>query len=342
MLIRSIAPLRLGLAGGGTDVSPYCDIYGGTVLNSTIDMYAYCTIEPLDSNEVVFDAVDLEIEYRSECNRKLEIDETLKLHKGVYNRIVAEFNNNQPLSFRMTTYSDSPPGSGLGSSSTLVVAMITCFTEWLGLPLGEYDIAQLAFEIERRDVGMVGGKQDQYAATFGGFNYMEFFRDDRVIVNPLRIKNWILHELDSSMILYYTGVSRVSAKIIDEQIENVNSDEATAIAAMHKLKEDAVLMKKAILNGDIVKYAHLLGDSWLAKKKTASSISNDMIDEAYSVALDSGAYSGKISGAGGGGFMILVVDPKKKVQVSKNLEHLPGRVMNFHFTNNGARGWIVR
>jgi D-glycero-alpha-D-manno-heptose-7-phosphate kinase len=204
MLIRSAAPLRLGLAGGGTDVSPYSDIYGGAVLNATISMYAYATIEPRDDGKIEIISVDKNESFSTDALPELEIDGKLDLIKGVHNRIVIDFNKGKPLSFTIYTYADAPPGSGLGTSSTLVVAVIGAFVEWLKLPLGECDIAHLAFEIERIDLKQAGGKQDQYAATFGGFNFMEFYDNHKVIVNPLRIKQEILDELQHNLLLYYT------------------------------------------------------------------------------------------------------------------------------------------
>lgn len=217
MIYRSKAPMRLGLAGGGSDVSPYSDIYGGAILNATIDQYAHCTIEETFSDTIVICASDLGEEKKYNSDYKLPIDGQLDLHKGVYNRIMHDFKIPRPLSFKITTYCDTPPGSGLGSSSTLVVAILKAFMEWMNLPLGDYDMAHLAYQIERLDLGLNGGKQDQYAATFGGFNFIEFYREDRVIVNPLRIKRWIVDELEASMVLFYTGVSRSSSRIIEEQ-----------------------------------------------------------------------------------------------------------------------------
>jgi len=341
MIIRSKAPLRLGLAGGGTDVGPYSDIYGGVVLNVTIDQYAYCTIEENNSEYIEFYAADLnkKIDYPSSSN--LQLDGNLDLHKGVYNRIIKEFNNNQPLSFKMTTYSDAPPGSGLGSSSTMVVAILKAFVEWLSLPLGEYDIAHLAYQIERFDIGLSGGKQDQYSAAFGGFNFMEFYDNDKVIVNPLRIKNWIKDELEASMILYYTGASRSSASIIDQQKKNTKEGNIQTIGAMHALKIAAIKMKEAILKGDINSFSELLGLSWIEKKKMASQISNPMIEEIFEIAINNGAKAGKVSGAGGGGFIMFVVDPVKKLDVIMALQQLNGQVMNFHFSEGGCHGWKI-
>ncbi|NOU63086.1 dehydrogenase [Paenibacillus sp. LMG 31461] len=341
MIIRSKAPLRLGLAGGGTDVSPYCDLYGGCVLNATIDLYAYCTIEVFDDGNLTFVAADLNEEFHTVALPELELDGCLSLHKGVYNRIVKQFRQDQPLSFRMTTYSDAPAGSGLGSSSTMVVAMLKAYVEWLNLPLGEYEIAQLAYDIERIDVGWGGGKQDQYAATFGGFNFIEFYENNRVIVNPLRVKNWIISELESSMILYYTGASRESAKIIDEQVRNTRNNKPSALQATHIVKAEAYAIKECILKGEINKFAEHLGKSWSAKKKMAASITNERIDFIYSTAMNAGALAGKVSGAGGGGFMMFIVDPVKRIQVVHRLNELGGKVFQFHFTKSGTQGWRV-
>ncbi|WP_025847910.1 dehydrogenase [Paenibacillus ehimensis] len=341
MYIRSKAPLRLGLAGGGTDVSPYCDEYGGYVLNATIDMYAYCTIEPTQDNTITFFAADRQEFFEAKSQAHLELDGNLDLHKGIYNRIVKEFNGGKPLSLKVTTYSDAPAGSGLGSSSTMVVAILTAYTEWLNLPLGEYDIAHLAYEIERLDVGLSGGRQDQYAATFGGFNFIEFYAEDRVIVNPLRVKEWIINELENSIVLYYTGASRESANIINEQVKNAEQKNKKSLEAMHELKADALIMKESILKGDILKFAQYLGKSWEAKKRMASSISNNQIDAVYDVAMNAGAYAGKVSGAGGGGFMMFMVDPTQRLQLVNALKKLDGEVMSFHFNRNGAEAWRV-
>lgn len=331
----------MGLAGGGSDVSPYSDIYGGLILNATINMYAYCTIEETTNSQIEIVATDLDQNVTYAASKELPINGMLDLHKGVYNRILKDFEIPKPLSFRITTYSDAPAGSGLGSSSTMVVCILKAFVEWLNLPMGDYEIAHLAYEIERIDLGLSGGKQDQYAAAFGGFNFMEFLKDNHVIVNPLRIKRWIIDELESSMVLYYTGASRSSAQIIDEQKKNTTNNNELAIQAMHKIKQSAIDTKTALLKGDINAFASILGEAWENKKKMAKCISNDMIQEAFDVAMASGAIAGKVSGAGGGGFIMFVVEPTKKRMVENALRKLGRNVMGFQFSEGGTHGWKI-
>jgi len=338
MKIRSKAPLRLGLAGGGTDLNTYCDQFTGHVLNSTVSLYVHCTIEARDDGKIAFHAVDINESVELDSLPALPLDGKMDLFKGIYNRIVKDFTN-KPLSFTLTTYSDVPSGSGLGGSSTLVVAIIKAFTELLNLPLGEYDIARLAFDIEREDIGIVGGAQDQYAATFGGFNFMEFYDEKRVIVNPLRIKNWIIDELEASMVLYFTNITREASQIEHEKKSLL--EDKKSLEAMHEVKKDAILMKEYLLKGDIKNFAKILGKSWAAKKRVSDSISSNEIDKVYNIALNNGAISGKVSGAGGGGFMFFMVEPTKKLQLIRALNEQQGKVINFEFVKDGTKGWKI-
>lgn len=340
MIIRSKAPLRLGLAGGGTDVSPYSDMYGGAILNITIGMYAYATIRPLTGKKIRIKAMDRREEVTLDSRKQLPLIGKLDLAAGVYNRVVKDFIK-KPLSFELSTYVDAPPGSGLGSSSTLVVAILGAFVEWLKLPLGEYDIAHLAYKIEREDLGMHGGKQDQYAATFGGVNYMEFYENDKVIVNPLRVKEKWLHELENNLVLFFTETSRLSSSIIAKQSENVKKKNVKSIEAMHRLKEQSVRMKEVLLKGDIDGIGEILHDGWEHKKAMAEGISNPQIEEIYHTAMKAGATGGKISGAGGGGFMIFYAPYNSKYKVIDALNKLGGRVMKYNFTQHGLTSWTI-
>jgi len=340
MIIRSKAPLRIGFAGGGTDVSPYSDEYGGAILNATINMYAYATIEPKDDNRIVLRSIDRDRSFSFESVSRLPIDGTLDLLKGVYNRIVQDFTK-KPLSFELCTYVDAPAGSGLGTSSTLVVAILGAFVEWLRLPLGEYEIAHLAYEIERLDLGMAGGKQDQYAATFGGYNYIEFYKDDKVIVNPLRIKKDSLNELEFNIVLYYSGTSRLSSKIIEAQANNVTQKKERSLEAMHKLKEQSVMMKEAVLKGEFDSIGNILNFGWKFKKQTASEVTSPKIDEIYETALKAGATGGKISGAGGGGFMFFYCPKNSRYNVIEALKAFGGEFRRYNFTTTGMVTWRV-
>ncbi|CAA6805914.1 MAG: D,D-heptose 7-phosphate kinase [uncultured Sulfurovum sp.] len=338
MIYRSKAPLRIGLAGGGTDLDTYCNEFGGYVLNSSISLFIHCTLEVHEEQNIGFEAIDLKEKLTLKSSKKLVLNGEMDLYKGIYNRIIKDFKL-EALSFTLKTYSDVPSGSGLGGSSTLVVAIIKVFTEWLNLPLGEYDIAKLAFEIEREDINIIGGAQDQYAATFGGFNFMEFYQDRRVIVNPLRIKNWIIDELEASMVLYFTNIQREASQIEKEKKSLLN--DKASLNAMHSVKKDATLMKEYLLKGDIKKFAQILGKSWASKKQVSTAISNKEIDKIYDIAIQNAAYSGKISGAGGGGFMFFMVEPTKKLQLINALNQEQGQVMNFHFVQHGTKGWRV-
>jgi D-glycero-alpha-D-manno-heptose-7-phosphate kinase len=338
-VIRARAPLRLGLAGGGTDVSPYCDHHGGYVLNSAIDRYAYAVIETLKEPWVRLSATDQQSEVFTSAETALSLDGKLDLHKAVYNHMIRNFNGGRPIPVALTTFCDAPPGSGLGSSSTLVVAMIRAFSELLNLPLDDYTIAKMAYQIERVDCGLQGGRQDQYSATFGGFNFMEFYADDRVVINPLRIKNWIICELESSLVLYFTGVSRDSANIVTEQSNNVRDGVVKAVEAMHGIKREALAMKECLLRGDFPGIIESMRVGWENKKRSAATVSNPNIDQIYEVAVNGGALAGKVSGAGGGGFMWFFVPAEKRMDVIRALTRFGGHISNCHFTKHGSQAW---
>jgi len=340
MIYRSKAPLRIGLAGGGTDVSPYSDLYGGAILNVTLSLYAHATIEPIEESQIILHAIDQKEEEFIEIANELPVNGKLILLKGVYNRIQRDYGV-PAKNFRLSTFVDAPAGSGLGTSSTLVVAIVGAFAEMLRLPLGEYDIAHYAYEIERKDLGLAGGKQDQYAATFGGVNYMEFYDGDKVIVNPLRIKQQYLFELENNLLLYYTSKSRESAKIIEQQASNVVNQKETSIEAMHHLKEQAQMMKEALLKGRLHEIGEILDFGFQQKRKMAAGISNELMDEIYETAKVAGATGGKISGAGGGGFMIFYCPGNTKYNVAKSLEKFGGVHRNYQFVEHGLTTWTV-
>lgn len=340
MIYRSKAPLRIGLAGGGTDVSPYSDLYGGAILNATISLYAHASIELLEENKIILETNDRNETEEFDAATELPVNGHLDLLKGVYNAVQKDYGQIKS-GFKLSTFVDAPAGSGLGTSSTLVVAIIGAFAEMMRLPLGEYDIAHYAYEIERKYLNLAGGKQDQYAATFGGVNFMEFYEGDKVIVNPLRIKQQYLFELENNLVLYYTSTSRESAKIIEQQSQNVVSKKEQPIEAMHQLKQQSQMMKEALLKGRLHEFGEILDYGYRQKRKMAEGISNSLMEEIYETAKASGATGGKISGAGGGGFMIFYCPGTTKYKVIKSLERFGGHHKNYQFTEHGLKTWTI-
>jgi D-glycero-alpha-D-manno-heptose-7-phosphate kinase len=340
-ITRARAPLRLGFAGGGTDLSPYCDEFGGAVLNGTIDRYAYAFIQPRADGKVVFRSHDLGIEEVFD-NPEGVSDSKLALHRGVYLRMLRDHAEEFRPSVTLTTTVDAPAYSGLGSSSALMVALVDAYCAYLDLPLGRYDVARLAFQIERIDLKLNGGKQDQYAAAFGGLNFIEFLPENRVIVNPLRMSDAVANELESSLVICFSGQSRQSAMIINEQVAGMTARSKRTLEALHRLKIDALDMKQALLGGDIMGMAEILDRSWESKKATASNISNPHIDSLYAAARSAGALGGKISGAGGGGFMMFICAPEDRWGLIETLNDADGRASAVKFTHQGSETWRVR
>lgn len=335
MVIRARAPLRISFAGGGTDVSPYSDLYGGCALNATIDKYAYSSLETLAEDRIEVHSLDYDFIASYTMEDSLPFNGQMDLAKAVIRRL-----KRCRTGVSLLTHNDAPPGSGLGSSSAMVVSMMAAFNQWLGLNMGSYEVARMAHDIERFDLGLAGGKQDQYACAFGGFNFMEF-QKDQVLVNPLRVDDDAVNELEYNMLLYYTGKSRLSADIIEDQMNNVVTGKVKSLEAMHDLKQQAIDMKRALLTGDTRGFGALLDVAWESKKNMGDKISNPMIDEMYDTAKRTGALGGKVSGAGGGGFMMFYCDHGKRYKVAEQLERMGGKVVNFMFEHRGVHSWSV-
>lgn len=328
--IRSRAPLRIGLAGGGTDVDPYASEKGGAVFNTTINKYAYCTIIPNGTNAMSVESVNYGMYETYLDDGPLPLDGNMDLVKAVLNHFEIKDG------FRMLLQSDSPPGSGLGGSSTVIVAAIAAVAEWTGEKMTNSELAHLAYKLEREDIGLKGGKQDQYAAVFGGFNLMKF-REDGVDVNRVKIKENILNELQYRSILCYTGKTRESANIIDSQMKRFKRGDNEL--ALDMTKEMAFDMATALEKGDIEETGRLLDLGWSYKKQFSDKITNPEIDNLYNAAKELGAIGGKVSGAGGGGFMFFICDYDKKYVVSEKLTKLGATVTDFMFEPEGVVTW---
>lgn len=337
MLIRSKAPLRLSFSGGGTDVPPYPQEHGGVVLSATINKYAFGTLAPSSDDGFTVESLDYDVVAKYHSEQDLAFDGKLDLVKAVARRL---WKDEADRGLKLFLHSDAPPGSGLGSSSTLVVALIGVFKHRLGLPLTDYEIADLAYQIERKDLGIKGGIQDQYAATFGGFNFIEFL-GSTVVVNPLRVDVNSLNELEYNLLLCYTGRTRTSAHILDRQIQSYVQKKSEVMLALARIKAITIEMKNRLLQGRLNDFGALLDDEWQNKKQLDPEITTPRIEEMYECAREAGALGGKLAGAGAGGYLLFYCQFDRKHLVAAALERMGGQVVEFGFEPRGLQTWSV-
>jgi D-glycero-alpha-D-manno-heptose-7-phosphate kinase len=333
-LLRARAPLRISFAGGGTDVPPYPAEEGGQVLSATINRYAYGTLRPRQDRQIGIQSLDLDAVASIALGDTRPDGDRLDLIKAAIHKIAAD----SPNGFDLFLHSAAPPGSGLGSSSAVVVTLVGLLSTHMKMPLTDYEKARLAYTVERQDLGLRGGTQDQYAAVFGGFNFMEF-REDEVIVNPLRIPSDTINELEYNLLLCFTGRTRASDHIIDDQGKRYQSRESSTVDGLRMQKELAVEMKNVLLQGNLTEFGSLLGQAWSYKKKMSPKITNDHIDELYDEAMRHGAIGGKVTGAGGGGYMLLYCKYDAKHKVRAALAALGAEAIDFQFDHVGLTGW---
>ncbi|HEX5483531.1 MAG TPA: GHMP kinase [Terriglobia bacterium] len=336
MLIRSKAPLRISFAGGGTDVRAFFEKEGGCVLNATINHHAWGSLRHREDGKIQIESVDLGLSLNFDVHSELRYDGKLDLVKAAI-RNVGGLNS---AGFDLFLHSDAPPGSGLGSSSTLMVTLVGLLQRFKNAPLTDYEISHLAYLIEREHLGIKGGMQDQYAAAFGGFNFIEFEKQ-RVIVNPLRISPDTVNELEHNLLLCYTGTTRASDRIIDDQVQRYQTGCEDTLSGLRQQKQLAVEMKNALLQRRLDQFGELLHNSWEFKKRISSKISNPRIDEIYESARENGALGGKITGAGGGGYMLFYCRFERKHQVAEAVRKLGAIPTPFAFEFNGLQTWSV-
>ena len=333
MIIRSRAPLRISFGGGGTDVAPFCENEGGAIIGSTINKYAYCSIVPRKDDQIIVHSLDFDMTVKYNTKENLVYDGKLDLVKAALKAMqVCE-------GCEVYLQCDAPAGSGLGTSSTVMVALLTAIAKWQGKELDNYAMADLAYQVEREDLKISGGYQDQYAATFGGFNFMEFSGRNKVVVNPLRINKAIINELQYNLLMCYTGNIHISANIIDDQVKNY--DKKDPFEAMCEVKALAYAMKDELLKGNLNGFGKLLDYSWQSKKRMSEKITNTEIDALYNAAKEAGAIGGKLLGAGGGGFLLIYCPYNVKHNVAANMEKMGGQIMDWNFELGGAKSWIT-
>lgn len=338
-LTRARAPLRVSFGGGGSDVPPYVTEYGGAVLSATIDRYAYATVHSIPGVLRV-ESLDYGSEVASPVDREVVFDGQFNLAGKVLDHI--RENLAPGVGMEVILHNDAPPGSGLGSSSAITVALLAAANKHLGLSVGYYDLAYWAWWIERCRAHISGGYQDQYACTFGGFNLIEIPpRNGDVVVNPLRIRPSTICELEYRSVFAFVGGSHFSSHIIDRQSDNIRNKSEQAMVATRSLRDLAYEMKDALLTDKISLLGYFLNDAWECKKLMADGITNDRLDELYSIARGAGALGGKVTGAGGGGFMYFICKPEKRFSVQNALENAGAQPMRFSFTHEGVRSWLV-
>jgi len=341
MIIRSRSPVRVSFGGGGTDVPPYCDEHGGCVVSATINKYAYGTLFKRNDQEIHIESADFLKSLKFGSVEELTYDQELDAIKAVIKNMSNGFGVN------VFIRSDVPPRSGLGGSASIFSALIGLFNHMKReKKMTDYEVAELAHKLEREELRISGGMQDQYATVFGGINYIEFTKN-WVRVNPLKMMRRHILELEKNLVLVYaadrpTGSNgNVLADILADQKKGYVEKKVGVVNALHKTKEIAEDMRFALLRGDLNTFGELMHKAWEEKKKFSSLISTGYINDLYNLAIKFGAIGGKITGAGGGGFMAFYCEPNKEHIVSKGLEKAGARVIPFSFDWKGLQTWEV-
>lgn len=335
-IVRSRSPLRISFVGGGTDLPHWYEKYGGATLSGTINRYAHVSLYPREDREIHIRSVALGYSIRYNLDESPVFDGVLDLAKAAIQRLGAE--QGMELDIR----SDAPPGSGLGGSSALTAAVIGAVAHHLGKFLSQYEFAELNHTIERVDLAIPGGKQDQYATTFGGFNLIEFHAN-RVVVNPLRIADDIINDLEAHLLLCYTGKARSNLGLIDKQVRLFTEGRQSTLEGMHRLYEMVFEMKEALLKGNLDQFGRMLNEAYVNKKRMNPDITKGTIaDELYEEALRHGALGGKLLGAGGGGYLLLYCEIDRQYDVRKALEAMGGQLIDFTFDHAGLQSWRSR
>jgi D-glycero-alpha-D-manno-heptose-7-phosphate kinase len=334
--IRAKAPLRISFAGGGTDVAPFPAREGGMVLNATIDRYAYGSLQEREDGAITVHSLDLNIARHYGADDDLPLNGELDLVKAAVRRVAG---GRPERGFDLVLSTSAPPGSGLGSSSSLMVCLVGVLSRFLDQQLDNHEMASLAWQIERHDLGLRGGLQDQYASVFGGFNFIEF-EAERTVVNPLRIPEEVVDELEASLLLCFTGETRASDRVIEDQTARYEAGDAETMAGLRAQKQLVPEMKDALLRGHLVRFGELLGAAWEAKRRMSPQISSTFIDSAYEAAQRAGAIGGKVTGAGGGGFVLFAAPFHRRHLVAEALAEVGADVQEFSFDRRGIRTWM--
>jgi D-glycero-alpha-D-manno-heptose-7-phosphate kinase len=334
MLIRGKAPLRVSFSGGGSDVSPYCDEHGGCVLSTTIGMYAVGSLSVRKDNQVKIFSVDYDELVHYELGNEINEGDKLSFLRSVIQRL------SPPSGINLYLHSDAPPGTGLGSSGAISALIVGLINRAFNLMLTKYDMARIAYEVEHDDLGRAVGRQDHYAAVFGGMNFMEFSKSSTVVF-PLRVEPWILEELGYHLQMFYTRKKRDSNDIVAAQVKFYEEKRASTMDALVEIKALAREMMRCLVQGKLKSFGELLHQAWLEKQRMNPSTVTPYLNEIYEEARKQGAVGGKLLGAGGGGFFIFFTPFTKKGKVAEALAKMGAQLTPLVFDFDGMQTWQV-
>jgi D-glycero-alpha-D-manno-heptose-7-phosphate kinase len=330
LIVRS--PVRISFGGGGTDLPSYYEQFGGAVLSTSINKYFYTILQKRSDDKIQVISSDLRIVETWEDIARMSIKgSALEIPLSV----LKQFGSN--LSVDLFLASEIPPGTGLGSSASVCVNVLKTLSAYLDAPISRYELAEKAFEIAHTVLEKPVGKQDEYASAFGGLNYIVFQPNGTASVEPVKLDPALLASFQGSLMLFFTGASRDSWAILKEQEQSTGHRESATVESLHQIRELADRMRRVLIAGDLQTFGELLHEGWQAKKRVSKKISNSHIDEMYAAALANGAIGGKITGAGGGGFLLLFCPPDKQSSVRQAITALGGRGMQFELDFQGAQ-----
>src|SRR4029077_13909490 len=330
LIVRS--PVRVSFGGGGTDLPAYYEKFGGAVLNASINKYFYTILQKRSDGKIQIISSDLRVVENWRDISRMDIKSSaLEIPLAVIKELGCD------LSIDLFLASEIIAGSGLGSSASVCVGVLKTLANYLDLSLSKYELAERSFHIARNILGKPVGKQDEYAAAFGGMNFINFEKDGSTNVERLPLRTDLVREFESSLMLFFTGVAHDSWKLLKEQEQSTKNSAGSTVESLHEIRNLAEHMRKALLKGDLQTFGALLHDGWEAKKNISSNISTPFIDEAYAVARENGALGGKIAGAGGGGFLLLFCKPQHQTKVREALTKLQLQEMAFGLDTQGAQ-----
>ncbi len=330
LIVRS--PVRVSFGGGGTDLPVYYEKYGGVILSTSINKYFYTILSQRDDNYVQIISSDLRaMEHWQDIAKMSVTDNKLAVPLAVLKSL------GRKVSINLFLASEIPPGTGLGSSATVCVNLLKALTTYLHIPGSKYDIAEKAFAIARDVLGKPVGKQDEYAAAFGGLNLIRIETSGTTHVEAVDLPQEVKRELQQNLMLFFTGTARDSGEILREQETSSQDQQSQTVAALHEIRWLAEQMRRALVKGNVNDFGCLLDEAWKAKKQVSNKISNSGIDQLYQLAKERGALGGKITGAGGGGFLLLYCEQACQQSVRQALAAHKLPEMRFEFESQGAQ-----